>query len=290
MLKKYMGGGIAQILINKHFLHNIYLNYIEMPITTKCSLRCRECANLIQYYDNGEFLDYKRLINDTHKLCQVAKGINTLRILGGEPLLHPYLKEIIEGILKNKNIENIQIVTNGTMLFKDDMLRSLRNKRVSVAISNYGKLSRNYNSLIEQLSDNGIKFWNRKTMEWTPQGDCSYRNKSQKELERILKECRSDCISILDGNIHLCPRSSHGHDLKIFNADANDYVDLRKHKSRRLLKKDLFKLLNRKSIAACNYCDYYMRDKLKACVAGEQIGREEALEKYQTMLHKNQGQ
>ena len=280
----YKGVTALYIKINKLLFHNILIGYIEFPITTKCSLRCKECANLIQYYDQGEFLDYKKLINDIYRLCQIVKGIEMLRILGGEPLLHPYLKEILLGILKNDNVKNIQIVTNGTMLFSEDMLAVLGDERVSVDISYYGENSKNYDNLIEQLRNNGIKFYANKNLEWTPQGDISYRNRSQKELERILKICKSDCISILDGNIHLCPRSSSGHDLKIFKADKHDYVNLREYRTKRQLKKDLFHLLNRKSIVACNYCDYYMRDKFETCIPGEQISKKEALEKYHLMI------
>lgn len=271
---------IIYIKINSFFSHNIFINYIELPITTSCSLRCKECANLIQYYDKGKFLEHKKLINDIYKLCQAVKGIELLRILGGEPLLHPYLKEILIGILKNDKIKNVQIVTNGTMLFREDVLAVLKDKRVSVDISNYGEVSRNYENLIRQLRNNRIKFSSIKNLEWTPQGNFSYRNRTQKELEKILKICKSDCISIFEGNVHLCPRSSNGNDLKIFKADKADYVNLREHTSKRKLKENLFDLLNRKSIVACNYCDSYMRDKLKTCVAGEQISKREAIDIY----------
>ena len=270
--------------INKFIFHDIYINYIEFPITTKCSLRCKECANLIQYYDEGRFLDCKEIINDVYKLCQTVKGIEMVRLLGGEPLLHPKLKEILIGILKNNNIKNVQIVTNGTLLIDKDMLVILKDKRVSIDISNYGKVSRNYNNLIKLLRKNKINFVTNKNLEWTPQGDCSYRNRSYKELKNILKVCRSDCISVLDGIIHICPRSSNGHDLKIFEPDESDYVNLRDCKTRKELKQKLFYLLNKKSIVACNYCDYYMRDKFKTCIAGEQISKEEALERYNTMI------
>ena len=133
--------------INKFIFHDIYINYIEFPITTKCSLRCKECANLIQYYDEGRFLDCKEIINDVYKLCQTVKGIEMVRLLGGEPLLHPKLKEILIGILKNNNIKNVQIVTNGTLLIDKDMLVILKDKRVSIDISNYGKVSRNYKNI-----------------------------------------------------------------------------------------------------------------------------------------------
>lgn len=273
--------------MNKAFFHKVYLNYIEVPITTKCSLRCKECSNLIQYYRHGSFFDDKEIVNDIYRLCQAAEKVEMLRILGGEPLLHPHLKDIIEGLLKIKKVNNIQIVTNGTMLFKESMIPVLRNRRISVDISNYGNVSRNYKELIRQLKRNGIQFHTHKELVWTEQGDFAYRNRTQVELEHILKTCKMDCVSILDGNLHLCPRSSNGHDLKIFNADMHDFVDLRTCVTKRELREKLFYLLNRKSIIACNYCDVYKADKLKRCIAGEQIGSRQALDRYDEMNLKN---
>lgn len=104
-------------------MHKIYLNYVELPITTKCSLRCKNCANLIQYYEYGEFLDGKSLINDVYRLCQITEKIEMFRILGGEPLLHPQLKEILEGIKKNDNIKKFKLLQMEHCCFKMTSLK-----------------------------------------------------------------------------------------------------------------------------------------------------------------------
>lgn len=275
--------------LNKHFFHKIFLNYIEVPITTKCSLRCKECSNLIQYYNHGEFFDYKKVVNDIHRLCQITENIAMLRILGGEPLLHPDLKRLLKEILKNKNIDNIQIVTNGTILFRDDIIPILRNSKVSVDISYYGGVSKKYNALLKQLKDNRIKFITNKKLKWTKQSDFSYQNRTQKNLEQVLKKCKLDCISFFDGCMHLCPRSSNGNDLKIFDADSLDFVNLRGEKKKSQARKKLFLLLNKKSIVACNYCKVYKQDELKTCIAGEQISREKALKKFNMIICTNGG-
>lgn len=286
-----MGRWIAIIKteLNKCFFHKIFLNYIEIPITTKCSLRCKECSNLIQYYHHGEFFDYKKIINDIYRLCQITENISTMRILGGEPLLHPYLKEILREALKNKNIDNIQIVTNGTVLFKDDIIPVLRDPRVSVDISYYGNVSKKYHDLIKQLRDNRVKFISNKKLIWTKQSDFSYQNRTKKNLEQVLKKCKLDCISFFDGRIHLCPRSSNGNDLKIFDADRSDFVNLREEKKKSLARKKLFVLLNKKNIIACDYCNVYKQDMLDTCIAGEQISREKALKRFAMIMRANGG-
>ena len=263
--------------LNRLFLHKVFINYIEVPITTKCSLRCKECSNLIQFYDCGEFLDADNIVRDVKKFCNSVEGIDTLRILGGEPLLHPELEKIIIGILKNKNINNIQIVTNGTMLFKKEVLSKIRNRRVSVDISNYGSNSRKHSELVNQLKMNNIKFIIHKQLNWTRQSDCTFRKRSEKDLNDIMKNCKMDCISLFKGKIHLCPRSAHGEDLNLFITKKTDVVNIANEGKKGIICKKIFKLLNNKTITACNYCDVFRYQELEECEPGEQVSREEAI-------------
>lgn len=271
---------------NKLFFHNIYFKYIEIPITTKCTLNCKDCANLIQFYQKPYHIESADIINDVRNLSKIAKEILLLRVLGGEPLLHPELFSIIKQILELKNIKHIQIVTNGTLLFDEKTLNILRdNKRVSVDISNYEEKSIRKKQLIEQLKSNHIRYFTQEErIFWTSQADCSCRKRNESQMIDVLSKCRMDCISLLDGKLHLCPRSSHGMDLGIIVDNRADYYNLREMKSVEEGKNSIYKLLNKKSITACNYCDIFRWEELDKVKAAEQIGKKEAadlLRKYQ---------
>lgn len=270
---------------NKFFFHNVYFKYIEIPITTKCTLNCKECSNLIQFYQKPYHIKSSDIIADIRKLSEVAKEILLLRLLGGEPLLHPELSTIIEQILEFKNIREIQIVTNGTLLFDAKTLDILKREgRVVVDISNYEEKSVKQALLIEQLECNHIRYFTQEErIFWTAQADCSYRKRNEAELIDALGKCKMDCISLLDGKLHLCPRSSHGMDIGIVPINIMDYYNLRHVKSTKEAKRKIYKLLNRKSISACNYCDVFRWKELPEVKAAEQISKEEAakiLEKY----------
>lgn len=263
----------------------ICFKYIEIPITTRCTLKCAECVNLIQFYKKPYHIPEEDIISDIRKLSNVSKEILWLRILGGEPLLHPGLANIIEQILPLTNIKTIQIVTNGTLLFDERMVNLLKNnKRLSVDISNYEEMSSKQGELIKQLEDNNIKYYTQKErIFWTAQADCSCRKRSKDEIKDILSKCSMDCISLLNGEIHLCPRSSHGMDLGIVPRNKRDYYNLRQMKSIKEGKKQLYNLLNTDSISACNYCDVYRWEELPEVKAAEQISKQDAellLEKY----------
>lgn len=269
---------LLQYYMNKIFTHNIYLKYIEIPITTKCTLNCKECCNLIQYYQEPYHISTADIIRDVRKLSNVTKGILQLRLLGGEPLLHPELVRIVRQLLRFDNIKSIQIVTNGTLLLDEKMVRLLRkNKRVSIDISNYEEKSIKKKELIEQLKANHINYFTQKErIFWTAQADFSYRNRTGEQLKAVLPKCNMDCISMLNGKIHLCPRSSHGMDLGIIPNNPSDYCDLRQNKSMKEYRKSLYRLLNTTNISACNYCDIFQWKKLPKVVAAEQMSKENA--------------
>ena len=258
--------------------HNIYFKYIEVPITTKCTLNCKECCNLIQYYQQPYHISSADIIDDIRKISSVAKGILLLRLLGGEPLLHPDLSNILEQILGFNNIKDIQIVTNGTLIFDERTLKVLKSSpRFSVDISNYEEMSVKKDLLIEQLENNHINYTTqRERIFWTAQADCTYRKRKEEQLESVLSKCDMDCISILNGKLHLCPRSSHGMDLNIVPDNDKDYYNLRQMLSKKEAKKKIYKLLNAKSIIACNYCDVFRWRDLPEVKAAEQISKKEA--------------
>lgn len=274
-----------QYYMNKLFIHDVYFKYIEVPITTKCTLKCKECCNLIQFYQDSYQISGHDIIYDIKNLSNIAKKILRLRLLGGEPLLHPELPRIVEQILQYKNIKNIEIVTNGTLTLSREMIEVLiKSERVSIDISNYGEKSIKQKELIAQLENNNIRYSTQKErIFWTAQADCSYRGRNESQLMDVLSKCNMDCISMLNGEIHLCPRSSHGMDLGIIPNNKTDYYNVRQMESIKEGKKNIYRLLNTRSIIACNYCDTYRWKELPQVRAAEQISKKEAkllLKKY----------
>lgn len=262
-------------LLNQKLWHGIYLKYIEIPITTFCSLNCKECSNLIQYYQHPYHVDKEILLNSVAKLVNSINGIFMLRILGGEPLVSDNLLPILTLLNGKKNVKQIQIVTNGTSKFTDDQIAQIKlDKRITVDISNYGDRSWKANELKEQLKKNNIVYYTQdERIFWTQQANVSNRQRTVDELKNVYKLCTIDCISMLNGCIHVCPRSSHGMDLGIFECKKQDYVDVLNEKN---IRKKLYELLNTEYVDACNYCDNYRWETLPEVKAAEQISKKDA--------------
>ena len=250
-----------------------YYEYLEIPITTRCSLRCKHCSNLIPCYKKQKDYDIDILTKSIKNFLECINNIVYIRILGGEPFLSNNLYKIIKVLLKSNKIQRIEIVTNGTIIPNDKKLtKLLRNKRIIVCISEYSFV--NYNKLVEYLSKNNIKYRIDKMKFWVSYGNTKKRNKSKKELIKQYSRCNSICKSLVNGQLHICPRSSHGTDLGIIKNNNNDYLDLLDNNTSIIEKKKLLnKLLNKKYIKACDYCDFATKNSKKIKVA-EQLKKD----------------
>lgn len=90
------------------------INYLRISLTDKCNLRCVYCKEedeaVEEEYVNNilSFDDYKFIIRNFKEL-----GVNKIKFVGGEPLLYPYLKDLIYFAKHECNIDDVSITTNG---------------------------------------------------------------------------------------------------------------------------------------------------------------------------------
>ena len=69
---------------------------IEMHIVDHCNLNCKGCAHFSNICNNN-MLDIDKYSKDLDKISRHF-NVYYFRLLGGEPLLHPKLKEIVKTI------------------------------------------------------------------------------------------------------------------------------------------------------------------------------------------------
>ena len=247
-----------------------YYEYLEIPITTRCSLRCKNCSNLIPYYREPKDYDIDVLIKSIKTFLKCINNIVYIRILGGEPFLSKNLILVLSLLVKSDKVQRIEIVTNGSIVFNNKrLIRLLRNKRVVVCISKYDCV--NSLKLVLFLKNNSIKYRVDSTKYWMDYGCPIERNVSEKELKKQFFRCGHICHSLVNGQVHLCPRSSHGTDLGILKDNYDDYVDLLDNSNSIEDKKRMLNnLFKKKYILACRYCIYGTNECRKIAVA-EQI-------------------
>lgn len=110
---------------------NVYPNEICFNITRRCNLHCEYCyvSDFINKVNNNLNLD---LSLDKIKSIIEQSSVKTVFLTGGEPFMHPEIREIIS-YFTNLDIK-INIATNA-LLITEDMCHFLNNKNISLLIS-----------------------------------------------------------------------------------------------------------------------------------------------------------
>ncbi|MCL2004769.1 MAG: radical SAM protein [Planctomycetaceae bacterium] len=95
---------------------------LEVPVVFSCNLNCNYCAHLSQYMGHVPpvLLD---ALEQQFRNWAPRLAPRCIRIIGGEPLLHPNIEQVIELFAKYWGAEvsplnNIELVTNGMALNK----------------------------------------------------------------------------------------------------------------------------------------------------------------------------
>lgn len=233
---------------------------LEIAITSRCSLKCRNCVSLMQFYDKPCDVDTDLNILSLRKILNSVDQVNQLKILGGEPFMHKDLYKIINEASNHSSVKKIMVVTNGTIVPKgEDLLHSLSNDKVVVRISYYGEVSRNVEAIKEVCTDNNIECSAKFERElWQFPGNPYKRNKNTKDLKRQYSRCSASlCNSLLGGKLHHCSRSSNGMNMGVIPDEPEDYFDIMQDISRSEVRKEIihFTYNDKGYITACDYCD-----------------------------------
>ncbi|MFA6334978.1 MAG: radical SAM protein, partial [Bacteroidales bacterium] len=111
------------------------INYLRISVTDRCNLRCRYCMpeEGVHLVDRSLILTYKEIEDFTR--IAVAKGIDKVRITGGEPLVRRGIITLVEGLAPIEGIKDFSMTTNGVLLseFAHDLFHAGL-KRINISL------------------------------------------------------------------------------------------------------------------------------------------------------------
>ncbi len=93
------------------------LKYLELHLTDHCNLNCRGCSHFSPLADKW-FASIDEHDRDMARLSDLLSGIGQIRLMGGEPLLHPEVTLFLTSTRTHFPSSDIRIVTNGLLLAK----------------------------------------------------------------------------------------------------------------------------------------------------------------------------
>ena len=240
-----------------------YLRSIDIVITEKCSMNCESCCNLMQYYERAKNTD-NEILKAVEIMSKNVDHIAEYRIIGGEPLMNKQWAEITNGLADKFPDSTVYIYTNGTICPKDEVLQTLKGKKVHFYITDYDELSRNIDKLIESLKKHNLGFYRKPAGNWVDCSQVKQHNRNIPRLKQVFKECCAKRLyTMINGKLYTCPFISNAANLKAIPDNKADYVDLfsedknLKNKIRKLVKMEHF-------FPGCDFCDGRPHDPSKA--------------------------
>ncbi len=136
------------------------LPYIEIPIVKHCNLKCKCCSHLSNV-ERECFLDIGEFEKGILRLSSLFENIEVIRLLGGEPLLHPEIVSFVKLTRKTFPKSEIKLVTNGLPIINldDSVILSLAGEGAIFDISQYAPTSKIKDKLISKLRQNKALFY-----------------------------------------------------------------------------------------------------------------------------------
>lgn len=208
----------------------LIFNIIEFPITQKCTLKCRKCANLMQYYKSPENIPPEEIYRDISMIMNFVDYCHLISIIGGEPFIADGLSDYVDFIQGySKRFGYLQITTNGTLIPSDDVLCKLSRwkRNVIVSITDYGETSVNLTKLVGKLNDFKIPYLIRDAV-WREQMQLIDGELNEfGYAEKIYRACKcKSCFTVIKGKLFQCEFLAQGEVLQAFPYSDDNHVDL----------------------------------------------------------------
>ena len=235
--------------------HQLVLHSLELPITDRCSLRCRDCSNLMQYFTAPKDADIETTLADADKVLDCVDRIEQLRLLGGEPFVSKQLYRYVQHFVDQDKIEFIHIFSNGTIVPTGENLECLKHPKVFVNISNYGPLSRHIPDIEALFQREQILYRVADVTEWTDCSGIAEHHRSPEQLAQVFGDCcASRLLTLRSGRLFICPFLANAQALHAIPASAEESIQLSQYSTAELTEA-LRNFLTKTSFLGCDFCN-----------------------------------
>lgn len=228
--------------------------FLEYYITLNCNLNCISCSSFSPLVNENTHKDLNYIKKDFKKIYEITekgKKIYKLVLMGGEPLYHPNIDNIINyfgelGI-------NLRIVTNGILIPKmtESFFNMIKKYNIELIVSTYPSIK--YKKIFKKLYINNIK---HRLYDRISHFGHQYFHKEKKGITYC--RYRNSVFILKDSKIYTCSETAHfdvfdkkfkgQHNLKV---TKSDYVHLDEVETL----EELIKLREERIPALCEYCD-----------------------------------
>jgi MoaA/NifB/PqqE/SkfB family radical SAM enzyme len=232
------------------------VKHLDLVLTEKCSLKCKDCSNLMQYYEKPVDEDFDILVKSLDKFMSSVDSVNEIRLIGGEPLLYKRICDVMEKVLTYKNFKKIYVYTNGTIVFKNNKMSVFQNEKVLFRISDYGKISRNVKPLEQELERLNINYLTERITTWQNCAKIQLYDRPDSLTKFIYGNCCvNQFLTLLHGKLYLCPFQAHAENLGAVPNIKKDSINLINENIETIRKRIYELYFETEYLEACKYCN-----------------------------------
>jgi hypothetical protein len=188
---------------NSHIHKKTFMRSLDIVVTERCTLKCRDCSNLMQHYENPKDLPLDEIIEG---LTSIKGDVNEIRLIGGEPFLFKQLDKVIRVAYGIENIRYIMVYTNGTIIPSEEVLRAMKECLAIVLITEYEGLSKNAPELREVMDSYGITHHTIPPDYWTDCGEVYHRGRTPEDNYEVYRNCcAKELYTMIGKKLYDCP-------------------------------------------------------------------------------------
>jgi len=183
------------------------LPYLETHLTDHCTLACRGCAHYSPLAKE-HFTDLDRYDKDMRRLAQLFRTIRVIRLMGGEPLLHPEAEGFVRRTCTAFPRSRIAVVTNGILLEQvaSGFWDAVRDTATEIHLTVYPPLKGRADALAALCRQEGARFRLREVDRFRAYGNLA----GDSDTYRAFEACRLGyyCRFLQDGRVYRCAMSA----------------------------------------------------------------------------------
>lgn len=213
--------------------HKANLLEVHTSITTRCTFNCRYCNIFIPYYKERTDYTFEQIKKNVDMLFHNIDYVFKYQLIGGEPLLHKDLSQILLYLYENykERIGMIRIVTNGGIVPDVELVDAMKACKCYVLLSNYTHsipYKEKYEQVKSTLLDNGIKFRELISQRWRDVGfPHNPRNIPLDKVREHMLTCATFWHGLADEKLYYCNCTWSAANTGLYNAEKTDYLDLK---------------------------------------------------------------
>lgn len=244
---------------------------ITFEVTTKCTLRCRHCADYNPWLTKYD-ADVNEIIDQTKKVLDAVDRLLYYQICTGESLLYPQLDKLLRYVIEEPRISRMLILTNGIVMPTPEIMELLKNKKIYIQMSDYNvPVQKEHFRLYRDAGVNIVFFEGQTWYSWGAKKIYS-REHSVERLKEIYAGCRQgkSCPrQVVNGRLYNCGRALRYEQLGDCRS-LRDSFDLRQIPDSKVMKEKLLDNYLIDYLEGCDYCDEQDED-IRIIPAGEQL-------------------